>query len=200
MAEYLIKDTTLVGIANKVRQKTGSNESIICADIESKIDSILTPTDGSIATKTSTDLYASGATVTVPSGYYASQAAKTVDIVEQATPSISVSGDGLITASSTQTAGYVYSDTKSTTKHLTTQAAKTITPGVNNQIAVASGVYTTGTVTVSGDVNLVASNIIAGKSIFGISGIAPQVITSTNEVTVGSSSSYPEGTLYVVYE
>ena len=130
MAEYLIQDTTLVGIANKVRQKTGSNESIICADIESKIDSILTPTDGSISS----------------------------------------------------------------------QAAKTITPGINNQIAVAPGVYTTGAITVSGDINLVASNIIAGKSIFGISGTAPQVITSTNEVVVGSSSSYPEGTLYVVYE
>lgn len=33
---------------------------------------------GSIATKTSSDLTASGATVTVPSGYYASQASKSV--------------------------------------------------------------------------------------------------------------------------
>ena len=67
----------------------------------------------------------------------------------QATPSISVSSAGLITASSTQTAGYVASGTKSATKQLTTQAAKTVTPTKSSQTAVASGIYTTGTVTVA---------------------------------------------------
>lgn len=66
----------------------------------------------------------------------------------QATPSISVNSSGLITASSTQSAGYVSAGTKSTTKQLTTQAAKTITPSTSSQTAVASGVYTTGAVTV----------------------------------------------------
>lgn len=46
----------------------------------------------------------------------------------QATPSISVDSNGKITASATQSAGYVASGTKSATKQLTTQAAKTITP------------------------------------------------------------------------
>lgn len=46
----------------------------------------------------------------------------------QATPSISVDSNGKITASATQSAGYVTSGTKSATKQLTTQAAKTITP------------------------------------------------------------------------
>lgn len=66
----------------------------------------------------------------------------------QATPSISVSSSGLITASTTQTAGYVANGTKSATKQLTTQGAKTITPSTSSQTAVASGRYTTGTVTV----------------------------------------------------
>ena len=67
---------------------------------------------------------------------------------EQATPSVSVSSSGLITASATQTAGYVSAGTKSGTKQLTTQGAKTITPSKSAQTAVASGVYTTGAVTV----------------------------------------------------
>lgn len=104
---------------------------------------------GTIATKTASNLSASGATVTVPAGYYASQATKSVATETQATPSISVSSGGLITASATQSAGYVSSGTKSATKQLTTQAAKTVTPSTNSQTAVASGVYTTGAVTVA---------------------------------------------------
>ena len=67
----------------------------------------------------------------------------------QATPSISVNSSGLITASATQTAGYVAAGTKSATKQLTTQAAKTITPCTSSQTAVALGRYTTGAVTVA---------------------------------------------------
>ena len=92
--------------------------------------------------------------------------------VEQATPTIAVSSGGLITASATQTAGYVSAGTKSATKQLTIQAAKTITPSALDQVAISSGVYATGAVTVKGDANLVAENIISGKSIFGVSGTA----------------------------
>ena len=67
----------------------------------------------------------------------------------QATPSITVSSSGLITASATQIAGYVSAGTKSGTKQLTTQAATTITPSTSSQTAVASGRYTTGVVTVA---------------------------------------------------
>ena len=88
----------------------------------------------------------------------------------QATPSITVSSGGLITASATQSAGYVSAGTKSSTKQLTTQAAKTVTPGTADQTAVASGMYTTGDVTVKGDANLVAGNIKSGVSIFGVAG------------------------------
>ena len=59
---------------------------------------------------------------------------------------------------------------KSGTKQLTTQAAKTIIPSTSNQTAVASGRYTTGTITVKGDSNLKAENIAEGISIFGVTG------------------------------
>lgn len=49
--------------------------------------------------------------------------------VEQAVPKISVSAAGLITATAEQQKGYVPGGTKSTTHQLTTQGAKTVTPG-----------------------------------------------------------------------
>lgn len=90
--------------------------------------------------------------------------------VTQAAPSISVSSGGLITASATQSGGIVAAGSKSSTQQLTTQGAKTVTPGTSNQTAVASGRYTTGDVVVSGDANLVPENIAEGVSIFGVTG------------------------------
>ena len=98
------------------------------------------------ATKT-ISLTASGSTVTASDG--TNKISKSVTTATQATPSISINSSGLITASATQTAGYVTAGTKSATKQLTVQAAKTITPSSSSQTAVASGRYTTGDVTVA---------------------------------------------------
>lgn len=120
----------------------------------------------------STDLTASEATVTVPAGYYASQATKSVasgSVTTPATtvtanPSISVNSSGLITATASATqsvtptvsAGYISAGTAGTvtvsgnnTQQLSTQAATTITPSTSQQTAVAAGKYTTGAVTVA---------------------------------------------------
>ena len=90
--------------------------------------------------------------------------------VEVATPMIDVSAGGLITATTEQAKGYVPGGTKSATQQLTTQGAKTVTPGTTAQTAVASGRYTTGAVQVAGDANLVPENIAEGVNIFGVSG------------------------------
>lgn len=124
---------------------------------------------GTIVTKTSSNLTASDAVVTVPAGYYATSSTKSVSTATQATPSISVSSSGLITASATQSAGYVSAGTKSGTKQLTTKGATTYTPSTSNQ-TIASGTYLTGTQTIKGDSNLVADNIKSGTSIFGVTG------------------------------
>lgn len=168
--EYLIQDTTIQEIVDKVKLKTGTTGGILGSEIANKIDSILTPTDGTIPTKTSSDLTASGKTITVPAGYYASNASKSVSTATQATPSITVDSNGLITASATQNSGYVSAGTKSATVQLTTKAATTITPGTSDQTAVASGAYTTGNIVVAGDSNLKAANIKKGVNIFGVTG------------------------------
>lgn len=126
---------------------------------------------GTIPSKSGTDLTASGAAVTVPAGYYPAQASKSVATATQATPSITVSTSGQITASAAQTAGYVAAGAKTATKQLTVQAAKTWTPGTSNQ-TLASGRYLTGAQTIKGDANLKAANIVKGISIFGVTGTA----------------------------
>lgn len=109
----------------------------------------------------------SGKSLIAPDG---SVVTGTVPEVEQATPSISVSSGGLITATAAQVGGIVTTDSKSATKQLTTQGTKTVTPTTTEQIAVASGRYTTGDVKVAGDANLTPENIAEGVSIFGVSG------------------------------
>lgn len=93
----------------------------------------------------------------------------TVSSVTVATPSITVSSNGLITASTSQSGGLVTATTKSATKQLTTQSAKTWIPTTSSQ-TIASGTYLTGAQTISGDSNLIASNIKSGASIFGVTG------------------------------
>ena len=50
-----------------------------------------------------------------------------------------------------------------------TLAAKTYTPGTANQVIAASQ-YLSGAQTIKGDANLLAANIVSGKSIFGVKG------------------------------
>ena len=155
---------------------------------------------GSIPTKDSSNLSASGATVTVPSGYYAAQATKSVDSGSATAPasisgtSASVStGSNTLTLSKTLsvtpsvTAGYVSSGTAgnssvSLTANVTTKAAATITPGTSDQ-EIAAGTYLTGKQTIAGDSDLVSANIVYGKSIFNVNGSAKIPVISQDSTT-----------------
>lgn len=154
---------------------------------------------GTIASKGASDLTASGAIVSVPAGYYPSAVSKSVTTAEQAVPGISVSSNGLITASATQGAGYVAAGTKSATSQLTTQAAATIMPGTSAKTAVAAGRYTTGAVQVAGDANLVAANIKSGVNIFGVTGTA-QVLGDKVTITVINKLASTTAVIYYVTE
>lgn len=163
-----------------------------------------------ITRRSSTDLTASGATVTAPSGYYESSASKAVSSGSATTPattitsspSITVSSAGLITASNSKTqsvtptvsAGWVGVGTAGTitvsgsnTKQLTTKGYQLITPTTSQQTLATADTYLTGAQVVKGDANLVAANIVSGKSIFGVSGSA-KANFATGTFTTGSSS------------
>lgn len=155
---------------------------------------------GTAGSYSSSDLTVSGATVTAPAGFYASNASKSVASGSATAPatisgtSASVStGTNTLTLSKTVSvtpsvsAGYVASGTAgnssvSLTASVTTKAAATITPGTSNQ-EIAAGTYLTGKQTISGDANLVAGNIVYGKTIFGVSGSAQIPVISQDSTT-----------------
>ena len=133
-------------------------------------------------------------TVTADSGYDGLSDV-TVDAMPTGalgTPTVNAS-TGVVTAS-VATSGYL--DTSATkTLQLTTKSSATITPGTTDQ-TIAAGQYLTGTQTISGDANLVAENIISGKSIFGVSGsvVTQKYYTGTTEP---SSSLGNDGDIYL---
>ena len=144
---------------------------------------------GTAAANDSDDLTVSGATVTAPAGFYGAAASKSVASGSATAPaSISGTSASLSTGTNTITlsktvsvtpsvdAGYVSAGTAgnssvSLTATVTTKAAATITPGTSDQ-SIAAGTYCTGKQTIKGDANLKAENIVAGKTIFSISGTA----------------------------
>lgn len=155
---------------------------------------------GSIASKSGSDITASGDTVTVPAGYYASQQTKAV-AGGSATPAASISGTSATLSTGTNTitlsktvsntpqvtAGYIGSGTAgnssvSLTASVTTKAAATFTPGTSDQ-TIASGTYLTGAQTISGDADLVASNIKSGVTIFGVAGSLTSATVSQDAST-----------------
>lgn len=159
----------------------------------------------------STDLSASGNTVTVPAGYYASNASKSVSSGSATTPAttitvtpgISVSSGGLITASAsgsqsiapTVSAGYVSSGTSGTvsvsgsnTSQLSTEAGKTVTPTKSQQTAVSSGKYTTGAIVV----DAIPS---AYQDVTGVTAAAGDVLSGKD--IVNSSGTVVHGSLII---
>ena len=203
VAKVILNGTTLIDTT----QKTVTAGSMLNGVTALKNDG--TGITGSIASKTSSDLTASGATITAPAGYYSSSASKAVSSGSATTPattitanpSISVSSGGLITASvsasqsvtPTVSAGYVSSGTAGTvsvsgsnTSQLTAQAAQTITPTTTNQ-TIASGKYLTGTQTIEGIVctNLTAENIADGVTV--------KIGTATDDDSVASVTGTHQG-------
>ena len=144
---------------------------------------------GTIPTKTATNISVSANTVTVPVGYYAVEAKKTIPNGSVTQNAPTVDSSGLVTAKAPVTAGYVSANTYTNTLQLSTVSATTYTPTTTDQ-TISSGKYTTGVQTIKGDANLLPQNILSGVTIFGVQG-AVEVTTlyrqfweSTNSISV----------------
>lgn len=166
-ADILITDVTIVPQTQTKSAIPSETEQTISPDSGYYLSSVTvgainsTYVGSGIARKSSTDLTASGATITAPAGYYASDATKTISSGVLSNPSISVSNSGLITATSgVGTAGYLaITATASNTSQLTTLGATTYNTSSSNQ-TIASEKYITGTQTI---LAVATSNISAGN-------------------------------------
>ena len=154
--------------------------------------------------------------INIPPGYNSAGAYYVISAVANGSASAptSISGTSATVTTGTNTltftktvsvtpvvsAGYVSSGTAtnssvSLTASVTTKAAATITPGTTNQ-TIASGTYLTGTQTIAGDADLVASNIVSGVQIFGVTGnvVLQNYYTGSS---APSSSTGSNGDLYL---
>lgn len=154
--------------------------------------------------------------INIPPGYNSAGAYYVISAVANgsATAPSSISGTAASVSTGTNTitltktvsvtptvsAGYVSAGTAgnssvSLTASVTTKAAATITPTTTNQ-TIAAGTYLTGAQTIAGDADLVASNIVNGVQIFGVTGnvVLQNYYTGSS---APSSSTGSNGDLYL---
>ena len=103
----------------------------------------------SITSRDDGDLFISDAEITIPSGYYASTITGSVDTATQAIPTITVSSNGLISATATQVAGYVTAGAETATYQLATQSASIFVATTSTYTAISAGKYTTGAIQIA---------------------------------------------------
>ena len=165
------------------------SDSDTFASYAEKISAIETGVDTSDADMMATDLragkigYGTGGKIT-----------GTVPEVKAASPSITVSSAGIITASTTQTAGFVSGSTQETTYSMPLLVRPVITPTASGQTIEAAGKYSTVDIMVRGDVNLVPENIKEGVTIFGVTGTAKgsEAVIGTYAGNAGTKITTPQ--------
>lgn len=92
------------------------------------------------------------------------------------------SGTTLASGSSMLSGVTAYSNGTLYTGSISGKSAATYTPTTSDQ-TIAAGQYLSGAQTISGDANLVSSNIASGVSIFGVTGSLSSATISQNSTT-----------------
>jgi len=126
-----------------------------------------------------------GGSYTIPAGYHNGSGKVTANSLASQTSANAAAGHIL----SGKTA---WVNGSKVTGTIGSRGAATITPGKSNQ-TIAAGVYLSGAQTIKGDANLVADNIVSGKTIFGVAGNAKKYAVYTATLTGSSSKAFFDG-------
>ena len=180
VAKVTLNGDTLIDVT----QKTVKANTLLSG--ETALDWAGEGVTGNIASKSSSDLTVSGSTVTVPAGYYATQATKNIASASAFPPAIGLtSSTGVITGTNTFAAGYYAASTSTSTLQLTSKAAATYYTSTADQTISSyrwlTGAQTIKSVTYTG---LTASNIASGVTVkIGDSGNASRIaqVTGTHQ-------------------
>ena len=167
VAKVILNGTTLIDTT----QKTVTAASMLNGITALKNDG--TDITGSIASKTSSDLTASGDTITAPAGYYASSASKSVSSGTAGTPTATkgtVSSNSVsVTPSVTNTTGYI------------TGGTKTGTP-----VTVSASELVSGTKTISASGTTDVTNYASASVASGSASTPATTITANPTISVSS--------------
>ena len=190
-------------------QKTVTSGSMLSGTTALKNDG--TGITGNIASKSSSNLTASGATVTAPAGYYASDASKSVASGTAGTPTATkgtVSNNSVsVTPSVTNTTGYITGGTKTGTA-VTVSASELVsgtkaisasgTTDVTNyaSASVAAGSATTPATSITANPTM-TSVVSSGKNLFDMSCLRLTVGRRAAETTQGRYAEYLKNTEWI---
>lgn len=144
-SQYIVPSGTLTINSN------GTNDVTQYASVEVNVPSN-TPT---LQTKSAVPSTSTTLTITADTGYdgLSSVTVAAITTTSQAIPQVSINSEtGLITATATQSEGYVEAGTKRGTLQLTTKATTTYSPSTSDQY-IQAGTYLTGLVTIEGMTN-----------------------------------------------
>ena len=177
MADYLIQGGTLQQIANAIRTKGGASGLMNAAEMPNNILAIPTSSGGETQEKT-VDPALAQVVVTPDQGYTLSKVTvNAIPQTEQAAPTLENNG-GTITATVTQTAGYVQAGSKTATLELDKQIGAAYDPALEDQFIPANK-YLTGPQKINAvtgaklqdlDADFVPGNIKKDVDLFGVVG------------------------------
>lgn len=189
-SKVILNGTTMMDVT----QKTVTSGDMLFGKTALKNDG--TDITGSIASKSSSDLTASGATVTAPAGYYASNATKSVASGTAGTPTATkgaVSNHSVsVTPSVTNTTGFITGDTKTGTA-ITVSASElvsgTLSISSNDTYDVTN--YASASVLVPSTAPNIQSLSITSNGTYTASGGVDGYSPITVNVSGGGGGSYP---------
>ena len=181
MAQVAVTTTLLDDLANAISGKTGASSPMTISDMTDAVDGIVS--------RDSTDLTASGATVTVPAGMYAAQASKAVASGTAGTPSATkgtVSNHAVsVTPSVTNAAGYIAGGTLTGTA-VSVSASELVSGTLSITSSGTADVtnYASASVAAGGATASATKGSVSNHSVT----VTPSVTRTAGYVTAGTSS------------